>query len=148
MTGITFSVFTKPWKSIPIPQLAETVRRLGYDGIELPVRPGFQVQPETIARQLPIAARQMADAGVKICSVAGNTDEATIAACAEAGSHRDRGLARRRRNGESAGAQYDLRVFVEHGVAQPGCDRGRPATERRLQTRCGCLGSRSGWRRR
>jgi sugar phosphate isomerase/epimerase len=85
MEGITFSVFTKPWKTMPIPQLAETVRRLGYDGIELPVRPGFQVEPATIGKQLPIAARQMAEAGVKICSVAGNTDEATIAACAEAG---------------------------------------------------------------
>ena len=69
----------------PFPNWPRPCKRLGFDGIELPVRPGFQVEPETIAKQLPIAARQMADAGVKICSVAGNTDEATIAACAEAG---------------------------------------------------------------
>jgi len=82
--SITYSVFTKPWK-IPVPELARFVRQLGFDGVEFPVRPGYQVEPENIARDLPIAARQFADEGVRICSVAGDTDVATIAACAEAG---------------------------------------------------------------
>ena len=85
MSGITFSVFTKPWKALPIPQLGELVRKMGYTGIELPVRPGYQVEPESIAKLLPLAAKQLAEAGVSICSVAGNTDEATIAACGDAG---------------------------------------------------------------
>jgi sugar phosphate isomerase/epimerase len=79
-----FSVFTKPWKQ-SIPELGELVRGFGFEGIELPVRPGFQVEPQNVARGLPAAARQLADFGVKITSVAGPTDEATIAACAEAG---------------------------------------------------------------
>ncbi len=37
--GIVFSVFTKPW-TMPIPELAELVRRLGFGAIELPVRCG------------------------------------------------------------------------------------------------------------
>jgi len=85
MQGITFSVFTKPWKTMPIPQLGEFVRKLGFDGIELPVRPGYQVEPHVVEKDLPVAARQLAQAGVRILSVAGPTDEKTILACAAAG---------------------------------------------------------------
>jgi sugar phosphate isomerase/epimerase len=79
-----FSVFTKPWK-MPLPELGRLVSGLGFEVIELPVRPGFQVEPPNVTRGLPEAARVLADFGVKIASVAGPTDEATIAACAEMG---------------------------------------------------------------
>ena len=79
-----FTVFTKPWK-MPLPELAELIKGLGFDGIELPVRPGYQVPPENVSRSLPEAARILADNGLKIGTVAGPTDEKTIAACAEAG---------------------------------------------------------------
>jgi sugar phosphate isomerase/epimerase len=82
---IHFSVFTKPWKTMPIPRLGEFVRDLGFDGIELPVRPGYQVKPENVVQDLPVVARQLAEFGVKIYSVAGPADEPTIVACAEAG---------------------------------------------------------------
>jgi sugar phosphate isomerase/epimerase len=82
--SIQFSVFTKPWK-MPLPELGRFVRGLGFEGIELPVRPGYQVPPEEVTRGLPQAARVLADFGVKIASVAGPTDEATVAACAEVG---------------------------------------------------------------
>jgi sugar phosphate isomerase/epimerase len=85
MEGITFSVFTKPWKTISIAELGEKVRKMGYTAIELPVRPGYQVEPETIGKLLPVAVKQLAAAGVSICSVAGNTDELTIAACGDTG---------------------------------------------------------------
>jgi len=81
--GVKFSVFTKPWK-MSLPELAEHISRLGFDGIELPVRPGYQVEPESVER-LPAAARQLAEHSVRIYSIAGPTDERTIAACAEAG---------------------------------------------------------------
>jgi sugar phosphate isomerase/epimerase len=82
---IEFSVFTKPWKTMPLPELGRFVSRLGFDAIELPVRPGFQVEPQDVARGLPQAVRQFAEFGVKVASIAGPTDEAAIAACAEAG---------------------------------------------------------------
>jgi sugar phosphate isomerase/epimerase len=81
---IRFTVFTKAWR-MPLPELAVFVKKLGFDGVELPVRPGYQVEPEDVARGLPKAARTLADQGLVIGSVAGPTDEATIAACAEAG---------------------------------------------------------------
>jgi sugar phosphate isomerase/epimerase len=82
--GILFSVFTKPWK-MPLPELGKHISGLGFSAIELPVRPGFQVEPPNVTRGLPEAARVLADYGVKITSVAGPTDEATMAACAEVG---------------------------------------------------------------
>lgn len=80
---IQFSVFTKPWK-MPLEELGSFVRGLGFEGIELPVRPGYQVQPENVARDLPRAVRILSNHGLKIFSIAGPTDENTIAACAEA----------------------------------------------------------------
>jgi sugar phosphate isomerase/epimerase len=82
--GIKFSVFTKPWRTLSLAELGDYVRGLGFDGIEFPVRPGYQVGPENV-RDLPRAAKQLATSAIKIYSVAGPTDEATIAACAEAG---------------------------------------------------------------
>jgi len=82
--GITYTVFTKRWK-MPLPELGQFVHGLGFDGIELPVRPGFQVEPENVAAGLPEAAKVLADFGVRIASIAGPTDEPTIAACAQAG---------------------------------------------------------------
>lgn len=85
MAGVAFSVFTKAWKAVPLERLGELVRRMGFEGVELPVRPGFQVEPERADRDLPSAARHLADAGVPIRSVASAAEESTIMACADAG---------------------------------------------------------------
>ncbi|MHB1296232.1 MAG: sugar phosphate isomerase/epimerase family protein [Anaerolineae bacterium] len=81
----TYAVFTKPWRAMPIARLGAFIQSLGVDGIELPVRPGCQVQPEQAERELPAAARQLAAFGVRICSVAGAPSEPMLAACAAAG---------------------------------------------------------------
>jgi sugar phosphate isomerase/epimerase len=44
-----FSVFTKPWRDKPLAELGAFVRSLGFDGIELPVRTGYQAPPERVA---------------------------------------------------------------------------------------------------
>jgi len=82
--AVDFTVFTKPWR-MPLPELGRFVRDLGFAGVELPVRPGYQVEPEAVERDLPAAARTLAEFGLRIDSVAGPTDLRTIAACAEAG---------------------------------------------------------------
>ncbi|NLO08203.1 MAG: sugar phosphate isomerase/epimerase [candidate division WS1 bacterium] len=83
--GIRYAVFSKPWKTLPLPDLARHISGLGFTGVELPVRPEFQVEPERVTEGLPEAARIFGDHGVSIESIAGPTDEAAIAACAEAG---------------------------------------------------------------
>lgn len=80
-----FTVFTKPWK-LDIDPLGAKVAALGFDGIELPVRPGYPVTPENVATELPKAADLLRERyGIAIESVAGPTDEATITACGAAG---------------------------------------------------------------
>jgi sugar phosphate isomerase/epimerase len=79
-----FSVFTKQWKTPP-PELGRFVHELGFDGVELPVRPGFQVVPARVREDLPGVAKQLADEDVRIFSVAGPADEPAIATCGELG---------------------------------------------------------------
>ena len=81
---INWSVFTKAWK-MPMAELARHVQTLGFDGIELPIRPKYQVEPDTIEAQLPQAVKILDDHGLKIFSVAAPTDERTIAACGQCG---------------------------------------------------------------
>ena len=81
---IEFSVFTKPWKT-PLPELGKFVATMGFDGVELPVRPGYQVEPEHITRDLPGAAEMLAEHGIRIASVATLPTPAAIAVCARLG---------------------------------------------------------------
>ncbi|MBI4977611.1 MAG: sugar phosphate isomerase/epimerase [Spirochaetes bacterium] len=81
------TVFTKPWtaKDMSIEHLADFVKETGFDGVELAVRAGYQVTPDAIAKDLPNAVKVFKDRGLIIGSIAGDTDEKTIAACGEAG---------------------------------------------------------------
>ncbi len=82
------ALFVKPWKALALPELAAHVRSLGFDLIELPVRPEFPVQPESIETDLPAAVKTLADQGLRVLNVtAANSldDERLYSACAEAG---------------------------------------------------------------
>lgn len=81
----TWSVFTKPWREPQVGALGELVAGMGFDAVELPVRPGYQVTPDEVSTALPAAARELARSGVRVASIASGTDEATFAACADAG---------------------------------------------------------------
>lgn len=85
MSGHDITVFTKPWPDDSLPRLADKIAALGADGVELAVRPGYQVTPETIGRMLPEAVRIFAERGLVIASIASEADERAIAACGEAG---------------------------------------------------------------
>ena len=119
---ITFSVFTKPWK-LPIDELGALVARLGFTAIELPVRPGYPVDPTNAATELPAAVKTLSRHAVTIDSVAGNADEPTIRACAAAGVGTIRVMARIE-GGDYLGsvdrlrAQYEQLVpaLSQHGV--------------------------------
>lgn len=83
-----FAVFVKPWKAMTLPEVGKHVKQLGFDWIELPVRPGFACQPENIERDLPQVVKTLADLGVSILNVTVAlplTDERLYAACAAAG---------------------------------------------------------------
>lgn len=83
--GNTFTVFTKPWPEPSLDELAKLVRGLGFDGVELTVRMGYQIEPATVGKGLKEASKVLGDHGVFIGSIAGPTDATTIAACGENG---------------------------------------------------------------
>ncbi|HHW08978.1 MAG TPA: TIM barrel protein [Firmicutes bacterium] len=78
------SVFTKPWKC-EIPELAAKMVSLGVNGIELPVRPGYPVNPDNALEKLPEAAAELKKYGLTIYSVAAPVEERIIEACGAAG---------------------------------------------------------------
>ena len=80
-----FSVFTKPWKTMPVDELCKKVAGWGYNGVEFPLRPGYQVEPENAEKGLPALANTMAGYGLSIMSVASSTEENIFAGCQAAG---------------------------------------------------------------
>lgn len=78
------AVFTKPWMC-DLNTLAKTMRELDVHGVELPVRPGYPVNPENVSKELPNAVRTLGANGLKVYSVASEVNDATIGACGEAG---------------------------------------------------------------
>ena len=130
--GVSFSVFTKKWREKSIEELGDFVRGMGFDGIELPIRVGYPVEPDAIATRLPAAAGKLAAMDVRLTSVAGPTDEATIAACGEAGVPVIRTCPDIGAEGYLASIERHWRLFDElvpllekHGVAigiQNHCD--------------------------
>lgn len=45
--------FTKPFQKLGLEAMADTVATIGWDGIECPVRPKGQIEPERVADELP-----------------------------------------------------------------------------------------------
>lgn len=86
MSGpITFSVFTKPWKTQSIDELAAFVSETGFDGIEFPLRDGYQAEPADAETALPRLTERMKAYGVAVTSVASVLNEPVFAGCAAAG---------------------------------------------------------------
>ena len=84
MPAYRFTVFTKPWKT-PLPDLAAHIKAVGFDGVELAVRPGYSVNEENAETELSRAVSVFADAGLTINSIAASATPDVIRACQMAG---------------------------------------------------------------
>jgi sugar phosphate isomerase/epimerase len=80
-----WTVFIKPWRQNTLKEVASLVRSFGFDGVELPVRPGFQVEPSSVTEQLPEAVKILADEGLDVASVASTPTPHLLEACASNG---------------------------------------------------------------
>lgn len=79
-------LFTKPWPDISLEALADLVADLSLDGVELTVRPGYQVEPGPGAEKALVRAAEIFQSrGLSIPSVAAEPDPQVIAACGAAG---------------------------------------------------------------
>lgn len=117
------AVFVKPWKSLPLPQLARHVRSLGFDLIELPVRPGFPVEPQTIERDLPAAVKLLAEEGIRVLNVTADIaldDERLYSACAAAGISMNRVMFR---HGDTDYWTAEAEARQKLDAALPFCER-------------------------
>jgi len=82
---INFSIFTKPWRTESVDELAAIVKRLGFTGIEFPLREGYQAEPQNAEKDLPKLVQALKAHELAITSVASDTTEAVFAGCAAAG---------------------------------------------------------------
>ncbi len=59
-------LFSKHLQWLGFDEMAETTRRLGFDGLDLTVRPGGHVAPESVETDLPRAVAAAQSAGISI----------------------------------------------------------------------------------
>lgn len=85
MINNKFSVFTKPWKHLSLDELGRFIKSLGFDGIEFPLREGFQVEPADAEKGLPLLVKKMGEYNIEVNSIAGATTEEVFAGCSAAG---------------------------------------------------------------
>jgi len=117
------AVFTKPWKALSLPDLARHIQALGFDLVELPVRPGFQVEPDGIERDLPQAVKLLGERGIRVLNVTADmplTDERLYSACAEAGIGMNRVMF----------WQHDMDYWTAEAEARRQLDAALPFCER------------------
>ncbi len=81
----TWAVFTKPWRTPSTKELAGLVTRMGFNAVEFPLRPGYQVDLDNLEASLADLVAVLADHGVSVASVATTPDEPRLAACAAQG---------------------------------------------------------------
>lgn len=80
-----WSVFTKPWPELSPGELGELVARMGFNGIEFPLRPKFQVDLDSLAPSFAELDKAMADHGIVIASIASATTPEIFDVCGEHG---------------------------------------------------------------
>jgi len=69
--------FTKPFQDLDFEQTAGVVARIGWDGIECPVRRGGQIMPERVEEDLPKLVEALKNRNLKIFSIATDIQDAS-----------------------------------------------------------------------
>jgi len=87
-------MFTKMLAKLDVTQLGETIKGLGFDGMDLAIRPGHPVNPENVETALPEAIKVWSDMGLVVGMVTSDTSlidpttseaDRIFAACGRAG---------------------------------------------------------------
>ncbi|MDR8393966.1 sugar phosphate isomerase/epimerase [Aliifodinibius sp. S!AR15-10] len=67
--SIKVAVFSKHLEWLDYKPMAETAAELGFDGVDLTVRPGGHVLPENVTRDLPKAVQAVRNAGLEVLMI-------------------------------------------------------------------------------
>jgi len=68
--GIEICVFSKHLQWLDYPEMAATAAEIGFDGIDLTVRPKGHVDPDRVSSDLPKAVKAIQQAGLKLPTMA------------------------------------------------------------------------------
>jgi sugar phosphate isomerase/epimerase len=119
-----FAVFVKPWKNLAPVELGQHIRKLGFEWIELPVRPGFPCEPEKIETALPETVRILRDEGVQVMNITAAlplNDERLYAASLQAGIRMNRVMFDRQEGENYWEAEKKARRLLD--AALPLCEK-------------------------
>lgn len=64
-----YIMFSKHLQSMSVAEAGSTIKSLGFDGVELTVRPGGHVLPDNVAQDLPRAVEELRQAGLEVPAV-------------------------------------------------------------------------------
>jgi len=67
-------MFSKLLKDLDVDRLGEAIKDLGFDGIDLAVRPGYPINPENVGAALPAAAKRWEEMGLTVGLITTNFD--------------------------------------------------------------------------
>ena len=127
-----YVMFSKHLQTMSVAEAGETIKSLGFDGVELTVRPGGHVLPDNVAEDLPRAVEELRAAGLEtpaiVVEIHNRQQEFSEAVCRAASkvgahelrtsSHRYRGFGEIR--DQIAAARKDAKDLEalgrEHGV--------------------------------
>ncbi len=121
---IYFALFVKPWKSLSLPELVKHIRKLGFEWIELPVRPGFLCEPQAIEKSLPEIVRALGEEGVKVLNITAAlplSDERLYSSSVKAGIHMNRVLFDRPEGENYWDAERRARKLLDEAL--PFCEK-------------------------
>ncbi len=65
----TYSIFSKHLQWLDYPELGVAVSKLGFDGVDLTVRPSGHVLPEKVRTDLPRAVSAVGESGVRVPTI-------------------------------------------------------------------------------
>ncbi len=74
--SLPIHIFSKHLQFLDYGKMAESAARMGFDGIDLTVRPGGHVEPERVTRQLPEAVQAIRDHGINSIMITTVVDDA------------------------------------------------------------------------
>ncbi|MFC1634740.1 sugar phosphate isomerase/epimerase family protein, partial [Planctomycetota bacterium] len=86
--SIKICIFSKHLQWLDYRNMARTAREIGFDGIDLTVRPGGHVLPERVREDLPRAVQAIKSAGLEVPMITNPTDPLTeniLATASQAG---------------------------------------------------------------
>src|SRR5688500_9590502 len=127
-----YVMFSKHLQTMSVAEAGKTIKSLGFDGVELTVRPGGHVLPDNVAEDLPRAVEELRAAGLEtpaiVVEIHNRQQEFSEAVCRAASkvgarelrtsSHRYRGFGEIRE--QIAAARKDAKELEalgrEHGV--------------------------------